>query len=198
MNVQYCTDMSTDRLSPDDWTRAALRAMAEGGVGAVRVDALARGLGVTRGSFYWHFADRNALLKAALEQWERRFTAHVITKLEDVDDPAERFERLVLSAFSDELEPGLQPAIMADAGHPVVSPVLRRVTDQRLAFIASIFTDLGRTPAEARRRAVLAYATYLGWLDLRRGPSDVAPEVREGRKRTAAIKDLTRMLLADP
>lgn len=189
--------MSTARFTPEDWTRAALRALAEGGIAAVRVDALARDLGVTRGSFYWHFADRNALLKTALEQWERQFTARVIEEMEGIDDPVERLERLVGMAFSDELVPGLQPAIMADADHPVVMPVLRRVTTQRIDYICAIYQDLGRTPADARRRAVLVYATYLGWLDLRRGPSDAAPEVHPGPKRTAAIKELTRMLLTD-
>jgi hypothetical protein len=116
---------------------------------------------------------------------------------ERVDDPAERLERLVRTAFSDERVPGLLPAIMANADHPVVVPVLRRVTAQRIGYIAEIYQDVGLTPADARRRAVLAYATYLGWLDLRRGPSDVAPEVHPGPERTAAIAELTRMLLTD-
>ena len=195
LTVQYCMDVSTARFTPEDWTRAALRALAEGGIGAVRVDVLARELGVTRGSFYWHFADRNALLKAALERWEREFTARVIEAMDGIDDPAERLERLVRIAFSDELVPGLQPAIMADADRPVVLPVLRRVTAQRIDHISAIYQDLGLAPADARRRAVLAYATYLGWLDLRRGPADAAPEVHPGPERTAAIKELTRMLL---
>ena len=190
-------DVSTARFTREDWTRAALRAMAEGGISAVRVDALARHLGVTRGSFYWHFTDRNELLKTALEHWEREFTAQVIEELAGIDDPAERLERLIRSAFGDELVPGLQPAIMADADRPVVMPVLRRVTAQRIDFIAVIYRDLGLAPADARRRAVLAYAAYLGWHDLRRGPSDAAPEVHPGPGRTAAIAELTRIFLAD-
>lgn len=190
-------DVSTARFTPEIWTRAALQALAEGGIAAVRVDALARDLGVTRGSFYWHFADRNALLKAALEQWEQQFTAQVIEEMKErVDDPAERLERLVRTAFSDERVPGLLPAIMANADHPVVVPVLRRVTAQRIDYIAEIYRDVGLTPADARRRAVLAYATYLGWLDLRRGPSDTVPEVHPGPERAAALEELTRMLLA--
>lgn len=181
----------------DDWTRAALRTLAAGGIAAVRIDALARDLGVTRGSFYWHFADRDDLLKTALELWEREFTAQVIKELAGVDDPAERLERLVRSAFGDELVPGLQPAIMADADRPVVIPVLRRVTAQRIDFIAAIYQDLGLAPPDARRRALLAYAAYLGWHDLRRGPSDAAPEVHAGPERTAAVDELVRILLAD-
>lgn len=190
--------MSRTRLSPEDWTRAALRALADGGVAAVRVDALARDLGISRGSFYWHFTDRDALLKAALEQWEQRFTAQVIKELDGVDDPSERLERLVRGALNDEIVPGLQPAIMAHADHPVVMPVLRRVTAQRIGYIAAIYRDLGLTPTAARRRAVVGYATYLGWLDLRRGPSDLVPEVLRGHEGEAAINEIVQMLRPAP
>ncbi|TDD66868.1 TetR/AcrR family transcriptional regulator [Actinomadura darangshiensis] len=188
--------MSRVRLAPQDWTRAALRALAEGGVGAVRVDALARDLGVTRGSFYWHFADRDALLKAALEQWERS-TAGIIGDLGDVGDPAERLVRLVRGAFGGESVPGLQPALMAHADHPVVMPVLRRVTAQRVDYISAIYRELRLAPDAARRRAVIGYATYLGWLDLRRGPDDIVPEVTPGQASPAVIDDIVAMFLAD-
>jgi AcrR family transcriptional regulator len=189
--------MSRARLAPQDWTDAALRALVEGGVGAVRVDALARGLGVTRGSFYWHFTDRDALLKAALEQWEREATAGVIEELDGIGDPAERLERLIRGAFDNEAVPGLQPALMAHADHPVVMPVLHRVTAQRIGYIAALYRELGLPTAAARRRAVIAYTTYLGWLDLRRGPADTVPEVMPAGAASAIIDDIVTMLLAD-
>jgi AcrR family transcriptional regulator len=187
--------VSRAQLSAQDWTDAALRALADGGVAAVRVDVLARGLDVTRGSFYWHFADRDALLRAALEQWERTVTAQVIERMENVADPLARFEQLVRAAFGAEAIPGLQPAIMAHASHPVVEPVLRRVTARRIDFIAEIYQDLGLTPTAARRRAIICYATYLGWLDLRRGPADIVPEVVPGPGSTAVIDEAIQILL---
>lgn len=188
-------DVSRARLSAQDWTNAALRALADGGVAAVRVDVLARSLGVTRGSFYWHFADRDALLRAALEQWEQTVTAQVIERMEDVASPLARFEQLVRAAFGPAPIPGLQPAIMAHVGHPIVEPVLRRVTARRIDYIAQIYQDLGLTPVAARRRAIICYATYLGWLDLRRGPADIAPEVAPGANSTATIDEAMRILL---
>ena len=188
-------DVSRARLTSQDWTLAALRALAAGGVGAVRVDAIARELGVTRGSFYWHFADRDALLKAALELWEERLTAQVIEELDGVDDPVERLERLTRVVFSDERVRGLQPAIMAHADHPVVRPVLRRVTARRIDYISAIYAELGLAPPDARRRAVIAYATYLGWLDLRRGPGDVVPEVGAGQEGLEAVDAVVATLL---
>ena len=186
--------MSRARLSAQDWTNAALRALADGGVAAVRVEPLARTLGITRGSFYWHFADRDALLRAALEQWEQS-DAQVIERMEDVVSPVARFEQLVRTAFGQEAIPGLQPAIMAHAGHPIVEPVLRRVTARRIGYITEIYQDLGLTPAAARRRAIIIYATYLGWRDLRRGPADVVPEVAPGPDSAATIGEALRILL---
>lgn len=187
--------VSRAQLSAQDWTDAALRALADGGVAAVRVDVLSRSLGVSRGSFYWHFANRDALLQAALEQWEQAVTAQVIARMEDVESPLARFQQLVHTAFGPEAIPGLQPAIMAHAHHPIVEPVLRRVTARRIGFIAEIYQDLGLPPAAARRRAIICYATYLGWLDLRRGPADIVPEIAPGPSGTATIGEAMRILL---
>lgn len=187
--------MSRARLTSQDWTLAALRALAAGGVAAVRVDVIARDLGVTRGSFYWHFADRDALLKAALELWEEQLTTQVLDELDGVGDPAARLERLTRVVFSDERVPGLQPAIMAHADHPVVRPVLRRVTARRVDYLTGIYAELGLEPPAARRRAVIAYAMYLGWLDLRRGPGDVVTEVGPGPHGAAAVDAVVTMLL---
>lgn len=187
--------MSRSQLSAQDWTDAALRALADGGVAAVRVDVLARALGVSRGSFYWHFADRDALLRAALEQWERAVTTQVIERLEGIASPRARFEQLFRTAFGAEVIPGLQPAIMAHSGHPVVEPVLRRVTERRLGFITGLYSDLGLDPEAARRRAVICYATYLGWLDLRRAPGDAAPEAAPGPRSDETVQEALRLLL---
>src|SRR5690348_18444965 len=69
------------RLSAADWERGALEMIAQEGVGALAVEALARRLGVTKGSFYWHFKNREALLQAALNRWEvddtRELSGHV-------------------------------------------------------------------------------------------------------------------------
>ncbi|MBM7092942.1 helix-turn-helix transcriptional regulator, partial [Streptomyces sp. S12] len=75
------------RLSADDWAQAALDLIAEQGVAAVAVEPLARRLGVTKGSFYWHFPSRDALLVAALERWEKVEQETVFGQLEPIPDP---------------------------------------------------------------------------------------------------------------
>ncbi|MFI9556279.1 TetR/AcrR family transcriptional regulator [Nonomuraea endophytica] len=190
--------MATGRLTPQDWTTAALRAMAQGSVDAVSVNALAGELKATRGSFYWHFKDRDALLSAALEMWERDHTTALIAALGDIPDPRQRLRALLTVALGQEDIIGLEPVIVAHADHPAIAPVLRRVTQQRIAYLTEIYTDLGLTPGMARRQAVVAYAAYLGWIELRRSAGDVVPEVAAlGQDADAALEHLIAHLSLD-
>ncbi|MBN6037807.1 TetR/AcrR family transcriptional regulator [Amycolatopsis sp. 195334CR] len=190
--------MARGRLTRDDWTTAALRALANGGVAAVSVDALAGELGITRGSFYWHFKDRSALLVAAMEAWEERTTAALITDLAQLDDPREKLRAGFLAALGTEVIAGLEPALMAQAAHPAVAPVLKRVIDRRISYLASLYGELGLTPAVARRQAVFAYSAYLGWSDLRRAAGDVVPEVTvDGARGRAGLKHFIEQLTLD-
>ncbi|KUL34003.1 TetR/AcrR family transcriptional regulator [Streptomyces regalis] len=183
--------MARRHLTPQDWSTAALRAMAHGGVAAVSVNALAGELGTTRGSFYWHFKDRDALLTAALEVWEEDNTTALISELGDITDPRQRLTALFTTALGQHDINGLEPAIVAHADHPAVAPILRRVTDRRIAYLTDLYTNLGLAPAPARRQAVAAYAAYLGWLELRRSASDIVPEVAiTGTTATAALEHL--------
>jgi AcrR family transcriptional regulator len=92
---------SSGSLTAQDWIEAAYSAMAEEGIGSVAVEPLARRLGITRGSFYWHFENRRALLEAILERWERESTEAVISATRRVADPLERFVRLAEEALGE-------------------------------------------------------------------------------------------------
>src|ERR671922_6013 len=92
---------ATSHLSRERWIAAALDALADGGMAAVAVEPLAARLGVTKGSFYWHFRDRDELLTAALQEWERTGTEELIKRLDQIADPRERlaeWARRVLGA----------------------------------------------------------------------------------------------------
>ena len=84
-----------ESLAAGDWTEAALETLARGGLAAVAVEPLAKSLGTTKGSFYWHFADRNALLEATLELWERRDTDRVLASIDESQDVATRLRKLL-------------------------------------------------------------------------------------------------------
>jgi len=162
------------RLSADDWAAAALVALAEGGLAAVAVEPLATRLGATKGSFYWHFANRDALLAATLERWERVGTEDVIAAIEAEPDLVARLPRLLTHALDggSRVELALQPS----AAHPLVAPVLSRVTLRRLDYLTALFRDLGFEPDIARERSVLAYTAYLGHAQLTHATPDAAPD----------------------
>jgi AcrR family transcriptional regulator len=160
------TGASEARLSKVDWESAALDAMAESGLSGVAIEPLARRLGVTKGSFYWHFADRDALLAAALAHWEKGYTENVIAAMEGVREPRERLARLIGRVLGGGQSDRIHIAL-ANAKHPLVRETLERVTHRRLAYLESCYAELGQSRREAKRSALLAYAVYVGLVHLR-------------------------------
>jgi AcrR family transcriptional regulator len=154
------------RLTTADWEAAALDALAEDGLAGVAVEPLARRLGVTKGSFYWHFADRDALLAAALARWETSYTERVIDAVEAVGDPRERLARLIGQVLAGGRSDRIHIALAA-ASHPLARKALAHVTHRRLGYLESCYVMLGQSRIEARRSARLAYAVYVGLLHLR-------------------------------
>jgi len=181
------------RLTRDDWITAALGAIADGGLAAVGVEPLAVRLGATKGSFYWHFKDRDALLEAAIRRWEKETTTDVIAEISAAHDaPVSQFRRLVVSVIERAEQDRVGPALLASAAHPAVAPALERVTDARLNLIATVLGRLGFSPAEARRRALLSYSAYLGHGQLAHTTPGVLPATKAGRR--AYLNDAIRAL----
>ncbi|MEU4762974.1 TetR/AcrR family transcriptional regulator [Actinosynnema sp. NPDC023794] len=154
------------RRTRDDWTRVALQALVEGGVAAVAVEPLAARMGATKGSAYWHFPNREALLKATLERWERAHTEAVIELVESVSEPLERLRLLFSTVLEDVEHSAVELAMLAAKDDPAVAPVLGRVTERRIGYMEELFVGLGFAADVARRRAVLAYSVYLGQAQL--------------------------------
>ncbi|KAF1711050.1 TetR family transcriptional regulator [Pseudoxanthomonas sangjuensis] len=154
------------RLSADDWAQAALDLIAEQGVAAVAVEPLARRLGVTKGSFYWHFPSRDALLQAALERWEAYEQETVFGGLEAVHDPRERL-RALFQVAGHEITPHIVYSELLKAlDHPAVQPVINRVSQRRLDYLIASFRQAGLGRTDAQHRARLTYAAYVGFLQL--------------------------------
>ncbi len=159
-------------LSPEAWVKAAQSLVAREGVQAVAVEPLAQALGVTKGSFYWHFENRDALIQAALEAWEQDQSTDVVSRYQGIPDPHRRLRVLMFAAFEDVENGLLFAALTASSEDPRVSPFLRRATERRMALGMEAFQALGLSEAESRQRALLVYAAYLGYFQLLR----VAPE----------------------
>ena len=157
---------SRNRLSAADWEHAALDMFAEGGVGAVAVEPLARRLGVTKGSFYWHFPTREALLQAALERWERSDEHEVFAPIDAVADPRERLRELFRQVSRKRPSHAVFAALLKSVDHPLIGPVVERVSQRRIEFVTEAFRQAGFDPATAANRARLAYSAYVGFLQL--------------------------------
>lgn len=163
------------QLSARDWADAALDAIRSGGLAAVAVEPLATRLGASKGSFYWHFPNRAALIDAALARWEELQTEAVIAALERHSDPEDRIRALFRATTSPEDRDPLELALLADAAHPQVAATMRRVTTRRLDYLTGLFAEYGLVGAAARNRALLAYIAYLGNAQLVHAVPDVVP-----------------------
>ena len=154
------------RLSADDWASEALEQIAETGMSSVAVEPLARRLGVTKGSFYWHFPSRDALLQAALERWETMEQELVFGSLEKVADPRDRLRALFQLVAHEVKSHIIYSELLKALDHPAVSPVIGRVSQRRLDYLTASFRQAGLGRTEAQHRARLAYAAYVGFLQL--------------------------------
>ena len=158
-------------LSPRHWLDAAIALFIDEGIDQVKVQRLASVLGASRGSFYWHFRNRDELLDAILRRWQENNTDALIAAL----GPAERpLEQRILSLFTLWMEqhpfyPRFDNAVRAWAAKsPKARKIQRRADRQRMQHLERMFLDAGYPPEEARVRADVFYFTQVGYyvLDL--------------------------------
>jgi len=155
-------------LSAGDWEQQALVLIAEKGIRAVAVEALARRMGVTKGSFYWHFHNRESLLEQSLIRWEKHDAANLQTSLSAIDDPRERLRSFFRRTGREKLTHNVYSSLCMASDHPQVEPLLERVAARRMNHIEKAFEEIGFDPNEASHRARLTYSAYLGFLQLQR------------------------------
>ncbi len=148
-------------LDVNAWIDAGLTAILAGGLSAVAVEPLARGLGVTKGSFYWHFRDRNALLGAMVDRWGKT-TEELIAKVAGLCEPAARLESLIIAVHRSPKGLRTMRAMSALAGHPAIGPRVRSVAKRQQTFLAQGFTELGLSAPRARAAAQLVHSATLG------------------------------------
>jgi AcrR family transcriptional regulator len=164
------------RLDRRTWAEQALAAISRGGLRAVSVEALAVQLGTTKGSFYHHFTDRQDLLGAALDLWEQTHTGAVHELVAGAsEEPAEQLRLLARETVRTAERDPVGLRLLASADDPLVATVLERVTAARLDVLNRLFRRLGHRPADARRRALLAYSAYLGHAQLAHSTPSVLP-----------------------
>jgi AcrR family transcriptional regulator len=153
------------------WIEAGLRALAAGGPDAVRVEVLARALGVSKGGFYGYFGNQPALLDAILDAWERVSVDEVIERIEGEDangSARSKLERLGAIAVSGEDVLGVDPLEVDLAVRDwarrdeQVARRLRRVDNRRMDYMRSLFSTICTEQAEVENRCLLAFSLWIG------------------------------------
>ncbi|MEX1368978.1 MAG: TetR/AcrR family transcriptional regulator [Nannocystaceae bacterium] len=180
------------KLDRQRWIDAAFDALCEAGETQVRINSLCATLGVTKGSFYWHFDSHDALLQALLERWELSGTDAIIDELDESGkSAAQRLRMLVRAAFAESSRGDrIESAIRAWASHDQrAAASVARVDERRVAYVRELLRAAGVGAAAAGHRSALLYRTLIGDSTWRsHGGSGLSP---------AALQQLVRMLLHD-
>ena len=158
------TALKASPLQPDDWIRAAFARLAAEGIESVRIELLARDLGVSKGSFYWHFQDREELLAKMFERWEKDendwLDETVITP-----KAAARWARFVHHCTDLQLA-RLESAMRTWSRRDErIAARISAIEKKRIAHIASVLRAIGFVAPAAESWAEITLLVYLGWLD---------------------------------
>jgi AcrR family transcriptional regulator len=180
---------AVQRLGPDSWIRAGREALIAVGVAGVKVELLAGALGVTTGSFYWHFKDRKALLEALLRDWETSSSAAMEAAVAaQPDDPAAQLAALV-DVWIEEgaYDPAWDAAVRDWARVSAeAEAAVRRVDDRRITLLHGIFQRAGLADPEAFVRARITYFHQVGYYAMR---------IAEDRETRLALKPVYLSIL---
>lgn len=149
------------RLSPDDWLNAGLRALATAGPEALKAEPLARELGTTKGSFYWHFADVPAFRKALLDFWGR-LAGNAPARPTDRREAVTRLHEIMRKGFLDEhaTEVALRAWARTD---PAAAATLAEIDARRLEYLRTVLAQIGVTNPEIAR---MLYAAQIGMVQI--------------------------------
>jgi len=151
----------TERLTAQDWIDFALTTLADEGVSALKVDVLARKLGVSRGSFYWHFRDLGDFHARVIEHWKQIATERIIADIERYDVGEERLDALARHGFGHDVVLEVRMRAWAD-NNAEVARVLGDIDRRRRQYMEQMLVEAGIAPLLAATRAQLFYWTYLG------------------------------------
>jgi AcrR family transcriptional regulator len=152
-------------IGPVEWIQAALSALAEEGEAGLAIEPLARRLGVSKGGFYWHFKDREALWAALLEEFEREATEGPIQTLASQADPRQRLADLFSIALARVSHLRVERALLSSR-RPDVAACFARVHARRRAYLVQCYEELGFGPPSAQHFAATVYAAFLGAVQL--------------------------------
>jgi len=182
--VVYGHRLMADQLSAQDWLDRGLKTLAARGFSALKAEPLAREMGVSRGSFYWHFADIGAFHAAILKRWREVSAEAIIANVEQVARESEPLAVLLRLVFSERL--ALERAVRSwaafDSG---ARTAVQAIDRRRLDYVEGLIRAKGVAPDIARARAQILYWAFLGY-----ALSDHTPRKAQA---DSIIEELVRM-----
>jgi AcrR family transcriptional regulator len=179
--------MPDNRLGPAEWVNAGLKALAKSGFSALKADTLAKKLGVSRGSFYWHFADVSAYHEAILQRWREVALENIIEELDRSTD--DRLETLLRRAFAGGT--GMERAVRAWATADArAAAAVQAVDVERIRYLRKLVVEAGVHPSVAETRARIMNWIYLGFA--------LSSNKRDGASLNGVVKDLSRLARLNP
>ncbi|NER47942.1 MAG: TetR/AcrR family transcriptional regulator [Symploca sp. SIO1A3] len=164
MSIRYrmVKKNQVSNLTRQDWIEQGLKTLAETGVETVRVEPLAKVMGVTKGSFYWHFKNREDFLEAILQEWVNWQTNSIIEQVEALGGDATT-KLLYLFELAIQDDGRAENAIRAWAtSNSKITTVLAQVDQRRLNYTKDLFLQVGFAPFEAMVRARMVYYALVG------------------------------------
>ena len=179
-------DRMADQLSAKDWLDLGLKTLARQGFTALKAEPLAKAMGVSRGSFYWHFEDIGAYHAAILKHWREVAAEQVIANLEASSKDDDPLLLLLRRTFSSRL--ALENAVRTWATlDPLARAAVQATDRRRLSYVQKLFERSGAAPDVARSRAQIFYWAFLGFAQ----SEQPLPKARQ----QALIEELMRMAL---
>ncbi len=155
-----------EKMDRDTWVEAATEVLGEEGLSGVRVEVVAKRFGITKGSFYWHFKDRQDLLDAVINNWKEGRIKDILKQTHS--EPGREAERIhhvieVYSASRNTKGMGIELAIREWARRDKAAAAIVAEVDQiRLEWAGRLFLASGYSEAEASTRSLLLYAYVFG------------------------------------
>ncbi|WP_334361280.1 MULTISPECIES: TetR/AcrR family transcriptional regulator [unclassified Bradyrhizobium] len=151
-----------DQLSAKDWLDQGLKALASRGFTALKAEPLAKAIGVSRGSFYWHFADIGAFHAAILARWHEVAAEQIIANVEAASKDENPLALLLRRVFGERLT--LERAVRTWASvDPAARAAVQAIDRRRLSYVGSLLTQSGLPADVARARAQILYWAFLGF-----------------------------------
>ncbi|MGB1251637.1 MAG: TetR/AcrR family transcriptional regulator [Candidatus Promineifilaceae bacterium] len=174
-----------NRLNKEQWLDHGLRTLASAGPTALKADRLAKSLGVSRGSFYWHFTNLADFHSGVLRRWQQLTVEAAVDQLEiTVADATARLKALISLAAQDKLALEHAIRVWADS-KPEVKQAVEAVDAQRLAYLETVFAEMGLSSERAYARARVVYYAFLGQM--------VIAEVISAENKTKLTRELIHL-----